>query len=58
MDALEKLNRLIAQVDDKIAQVDESSLNENDLKMIQEVKSKYPQQAAIAIAKKEAGENK
>lgn len=56
MDPLEKLNRLIAQADERIAQIDESSLNENELKMVQEIKSKYPQQAAIAIAKKEAGE--
>ena len=53
MDSLEKLNSLIAQVDARIEQVDETTLNETDLKMIQEVKSKYPQQAAIAIAKKE-----
>ena len=26
---------------------------ENEVKMLQEIKSKYPQQAAIAIAKKE-----
>jgi len=53
MDALEKLNRLIAQVDDQINQIDESILSENEVKMLQEIKSKYPQQAAIAIAKKE-----
>jgi hypothetical protein len=58
MDSLQKLNSLIAQADERISQIDESNLNENELKMVQEIKSKYPQQAAIAIAKKEAAKNK
>ncbi len=54
MDNLEKLNSLIAQVDARIEQIDETTLNEDQKNMLQEFKSKnLKQQAAIAIAKKE-----
>jgi hypothetical protein len=58
MDNLEKLNRLIAQVDARIEQIDETTLNEDQKNMLQEFKSRnLKQQAAIAIAKKEKENN-
>ncbi len=58
MDNLEKLNSLIAQVDARIEQIDETTLNEDQKNMQQEFKSKnLKQQAAIAIAKKEKENN-
>lgn len=54
MDKLDKLNNLIAQVDARIEQIDETTLNESEQSMLQEYKAKnLKQQAAIAIAKKE-----
>ena len=40
MDNLEKLNSLIAQVDARIEQIDETTLNEDQKNMLQEFKSK------------------
>ncbi len=54
MDKLNKLNNLIAQVDARIEQIDETALNESEQNILKEYKAKNSkQQAAIAIAKKE-----
>lgn len=54
MDKLDKLNNLLAQVDARIEQIDETTLNESEQNILQEYKTKnLKQQAAIAIAKKE-----
>jgi hypothetical protein len=53
MDPLEKLNSLISQADERIAQVDETKLNEDQLKMIQEIKSKYPKTEIVKETEKD-----
>jgi hypothetical protein len=54
MDKLDKLNNLIAQVDARMEQIDETTLNESQKNTLEEYKAKnLKQQAAIAIAKKE-----